>query len=62
MHDIRCPHKKHGAMLDEYHLEVKCDSRYCGAGNGTTVLHTFDVRTGEMISTHKYNQPMKERK
>lgn len=58
--DMRCPHKMHGILVDEKVIEVKCDSRLCGAGPGVVVLHRFDLNTGDLITTIRYKQPRKE--
>lgn len=57
MPDIRCENKLHGILVDATTFEVKCDSRFCGARPGITVLHRFDIRTGAMIDTHRYISP-----
>lgn len=54
--DLRCESKKHGELLDGK-LEVKCNSRFCGAGEGNVVLHVFDLETGECISTRRFKDP-----
>lgn len=51
--DLRCKSKKHGELQDEF-LEVKCNSRFCGAVGGVIVLHLFNARTGELVSTKHY--------
>ena len=62
MQDLRCISKKRHGILDaEGHtLEVKCNSRICGAQRGVVVLHRFNLLTGELIETHKYKEPRKE--
>jgi hypothetical protein len=57
--DVRCENKKHAELEGEF-LEVKCDSRFCGAQPGTVVLHQFDARTGELVKTMKFKNPKKE--
>lgn len=52
--DLRCKSKKHGEILEGDLIEIKCNSRFCGSGNGVIVLHTFHARTGELVSTEKY--------
>jgi len=47
-------------MVEDHHLEVKCSSRFCGAGNGVVVLHVFDLATGEM-ETKRFNDPLKKK-
>lgn len=56
--DLRCASKKHAVLVEEADkgiLEIKCDSRFCGAQPGAIVLHRFDLKTGEMSDTKKYN-------
>ena len=60
MPELRCPSKKHGVIVDESLLEIKCDSRFCGAGQGKVVLHLFNVETGELVKTVQYKNPQKE--
>ena len=60
--DLRCPNKKHGEITQPGVIEVKCVSRFCGAGDGVIVLHKFDSRTGELINTHRYKNPIKKEK
>lgn len=54
--ELRCPSRLHGILADG-HLEVKCRSAKCGAGNGTVVLHYFDHITGEFIKTLQFTDP-----
>lgn len=56
MKDLRCPSKKH-AVLDDEHVEVKCNSRFCGAMPGVVVLHLFDKNTGELVKTSRFQDP-----
>jgi hypothetical protein len=58
--DVRCEHKKHGEVVDEGFIEIKCDSRFCGAGPGIVVLHQFDTSTGALVKTMKFKNPKKE--
>lgn len=62
MSELRCPSKKHGEIVDHNVVEIKCDSRFCGAGSGTVVLHRFDTVTGEILSTSSYRDPRKGKK
>lgn len=60
--DLRCPgNKKHGMIVGGL-IEVKCDSRFCGARSGVTVLHRFNSSTGELVETQKFKDPGKEQK
>lgn len=54
--EIRCPHKKF-AELEEGRIEVKCSSKFCGAGPGVIVLHRFDAITGKMLDTKRFRDP-----
>jgi hypothetical protein len=54
--ELRCDAKLHGILKDGK-LEVKCDSRFCGHAPGVVVLHTYDITTGELISTVRYKNP-----
>lgn len=56
--ELRCPSKKH-AELAEGLIEVKCNSRFCGAQDGAVVLHQFDASSGELLSTSVFKDPMK---
>jgi hypothetical protein len=55
--ELRCDSKLHGIVVDTGVVEVKCDSRFCGAQPGVTVLHRFDVVTGELVGTVKFKSP-----
>lgn len=55
--DLRCPAKKHGVVVRDGVVEIKCDSRFCGAEQGVTVLHRFDVTTGELVETVQFKDP-----
>jgi hypothetical protein len=56
MQELRCESKKHGVVIDDHTVEVKCDSRFCGARSGVIVLHRFDLTTGKLVGTHRYKE------
>jgi hypothetical protein len=58
--ELRCPAKKHGELAEDL-IEVKCDSRFCGAAAGVVVIHRFDAHTGELVDTRQFKNPRKER-
>lgn len=59
MQELRCEgNKLHGVLGDDI-VEFKCNSRFCGAGSGVSVIHQFRVSTGELIATRKYKEPTK---
>lgn len=51
--ELRCDSKKHAELHDNV-IEVKCSSRFCGASSEVVVIHRFDARTGELLTTTKY--------
>jgi len=59
--ELRCDAKKHAELLkpsdDEGVIEVRCSSRWCGAGPGIIVLHQFSTRDGKLMQTQKFQQP-----
>lgn len=59
--DLRCPAKKH-AELDDGLVEIKCSSRWCGAGPGVVVIHRFDSTTGELRETLQFKDPNRKGK
>lgn len=54
--DLRCEAKKHGELNDSL-VEIKCSSRFCGAGPGVVVIHRFDASTGELRETLRFKDP-----
>jgi len=61
--ELRCAAKKHGEVIipGTGVLEVSCDSRFCGKRAGVTVRHQFDLRTGEMLDTHRFNTQIRSK-
>lgn len=61
--ELRCTNKLHAVLREAEYVEVKCDSRFCGHRPGVVVLHRFDVHTGQLIETKRYQDPTtKERR
>lgn len=64
MIDLRCPHRKFGVLVrpshDDGEIEFKCPSRWCGRSEAIVVLHLFNTRTGELVSTRRFRQPIRE--
>lgn len=58
--DLRCEAKKHGE-LDDGLVEIKCSSRFCGAGSGVVVIHRFDASTGELRETLRFKDPARKK-
>lgn len=61
--DLRCAGKRHGIIVEPAEggiVEVKCDSRICGAYPGRVVLHRFDTGSGELVDTIKFRSHRKE--
>lgn len=59
MEELRCDSKKYGEYIPETGLlEIKCNSKFCGAGNGIIVIHRFDVLNGmKLVDTKRFRQP-----
>lgn len=59
--DLRCPGRKHAVVLGAAQgtIEILCRSRVCGAGNGSVVLHRWDLTTGYLTETLTYKNPNK---
>lgn len=55
--DLRCENKKHGELIEDDLLEVKCNSRFCGAASGVIVLHYFNTHTGALVRTKTFTEP-----
>lgn len=58
--DLRCEAKKHGVLISDEVVEVKCNSRWCGARSGIVVLHQFSLSSGELLETLRYADPITE--
>jgi hypothetical protein len=59
--ELRCPSKKHGELSASV-VEIKCSSRFCGAGQGVVVIHRFDASTAELVETLKFKDPVRKEK
>lgn len=58
--DLRCSAKLHAIVVAPNRVEVKCGSRFCGAGRGVVVLHQFDTTTGNLVATKKFSEPLRD--
>ena len=59
MIELRCDAKKFGELFTEDDvLEVKCNSRFCGAEPGVVVIHGFDMATGKLVGTERFRDPV----
>lgn len=56
---LRCPSKKHAVLISDHVIEVKCNSRFCGARRGVVVLHRFDLISLQM-TTHTFTDPARK--
>lgn len=60
MEELRCGSKLHGLLIiDSQVIEVKCNSRFCGASRDVVVLHRFAITTGELIETRTFRDPQR---
>lgn len=58
MEDLRCENKKHGVLFDGV-IEIKCNSRFCRDSEpGVVVLHRFDAKSGALLETQKFKDPL----
>jgi hypothetical protein len=57
--ELRCDHTMHG-ILNNGTIEVKCGNSRCGARSGVVVLHRFDLKTGQLIGTDRYKDPVRK--
>lgn len=57
--ELRCPAKMHAKLISAGPavIEIKCNSRQCGAGSGYVVLHQWDLVTGELLGTNVFRDP-----
>jgi hypothetical protein len=55
--DLRCDGTLYGRLTDDRWLEVKCKRRRCGYKPGTVILHTIDLRSGEVTKTRRFAEP-----
>ena len=60
MTDLRCGSNKLHGILNDGVIEIKCSSRFCGAGRDVAVIHRFSSRTGELIATRRFKDPRKD--
>lgn len=61
--ELRCSNKKHAEVIEPGVggiIEVKCDSKFCGAGAGAVILHRFEVSTQNLIETRYYKDPQRK--
>lgn len=57
--ELRCEGNLFGVISDDgKSIEVKCKRRACGHIADTVVFHTFNLQTGELISTQRFKQPL----
>ena len=57
---MRCKNKKHAELVAGA-IEIRCGSAFCGKMPGVVVLHRFDPRTGDLLETKKFQDPIPER-
>jgi hypothetical protein len=60
--ELRCRGTMHGIVKNgSGTLEVKCKHWACTSPRSVT-YHVFDLATGELLETHTYKDPIKEKK
>ena len=63
--ELRCKGKLHGiVVVDDTEtkavIEVKCRSRWCGAGKNRVILHSFNIATGK-YKTRRFSDPVSKK-
>lgn len=58
--ELRCDAKILHGITEGDTVEVTCKSKWCGKRPGVVVLHTFNIRTGELLTTRKFAEPREE--
>lgn len=61
MSELRCDNGILFGILDEDVVEVRCKSNFCGHQAGVIVLHRFSTKTGELVSTNRFKDPIRKR-
>jgi hypothetical protein len=61
--ELRCKGKLHGIVVREGSgtVEIKCRSRWCGAGPDNVILHRFDIATGNYTTKAFQNLKRKDK-
>jgi hypothetical protein len=57
--ELRCLGKKHAEIIafGSGLVEIKCDSRLCGATAGMVVLHRWNMEDGKLVKTQVFKAP-----
>lgn len=60
---LRCDGTLHGIASDDATgtLERMCKHIRCGYVKGIVILHTFDLATGQVVTTKKFREPPEPR-
>ena len=56
MKDLKCSSGRLLGTVEGHFLEIACRSTKCGKRPGVVVIHKFDTRTGECLSTRLYQE------
>lgn len=56
--ELRCSSKLHGIMVSKDVIEVSCSSRFCGFRKGVAVRHRINVKTGIVMETLRFSDPV----
>jgi len=55
--ELRCNSRiLHGIVVNGT-VEFSCKSKRCGKEPGVVVIHSFNTKTGELVSTKLYREP-----
>lgn len=59
--ELRCGTWILHGVVEDGTIEVSCKSRRCGKRPGIVILHRFDLNTGKMLGTRRFQNPPTER-
>lgn len=59
--ELRCQNRNLFGVVDDGQgtLEVACSNRLCGKEPGVVVRHRFDLSTGKVLKTMRFQDPAK---
>lgn len=57
--ELRCDNGiLHGTIRKDSEIEFRCRSKRCGHESGVIVIHTFNTKTGELVKTNIFADPI----
>jgi hypothetical protein len=56
MMELKCASGRLLGMTEGHFIEIACRSTKCGKRPGVVVIHKFDIRSGDCVSTRRYTE------